>query len=42
MVNGLATRGATDIYGAIKKGIEVVQARTDVLRNPQIMFFTDG
>jgi len=42
MVNGLQTRGTTNIYGAIKKGIDVVAARDSRLRNPQIMFFTDG
>jgi uncharacterized protein with von Willebrand factor type A (vWA) domain len=42
MVNNLQTRGGTNIYNAIKAGIEVVKARDSKLRNPQIMFFTDG
>ena len=42
IVDLLGIRGTTDIFNAIKVGIDLVVNRNDVSRNPQILFFTDG
>ena len=33
-IDGLCTRGGTDIFNAIKKGIDLVVNRDDKTRNP--------
>ena len=42
LINNLRTRGGTNIFGAINKGIDKIVERQDKMRNPQILFFTDG
>ena len=40
--NSIRPRGTTNIYGSIKKGIEIIDEREDKTRNAAIMVLTDG
>ena len=41
-IDDVMTRGATDIYSAVEKAVEIIESREDKSRNPAIMLFTDG
>ena len=41
-IDGVMTRGSTDIYSAVEKAVEIIESREDKSRNPAIMLFTDG
>lgn len=42
LVEGIHTRGATDIYKAVCEALSIIELRDDKSRNPAIMLFTDG
>ena len=41
-IEDVHTRGATDIYSAVEKAVQMMESRDDKSRNPAIMLFTDG
>ena len=41
-IDEVRTRGATDIYSAVLKAVEIIENRLEKSRNPAIMLFTDG
>lgn len=41
-IEDVHTRGATDIYSAVEKAVQMMDNRNDKSRNPAIMLFTDG
>jgi Mg-chelatase subunit ChlD len=42
LIEGIKTRGATDIFTAITEALNIIELREDKSRNPAIMMFTDG
>ena len=42
LIDEIHTGGATDIYTAVEKAIQIIEARKEKSRNPAIMLFTDG
>jgi hypothetical protein len=42
MVDNLRTESATNLWGGLCKGLDVLKERTDTKRNSSLMLFTDG